>query len=318
MSWKKALLPIAVMASLALGGAAQAQVNVMIPAGPGGGWDGTGRQAMQAMIDAGIYSGGVNFTNTGGAGGTIGLAEFQNSSTGKPDSLAVFGAITVGAIDMNGSPIKLSDFRPIARLTTEYDVIAVKADSPYQTLKDFVEALKANPGGTPVGGGSAGGVDQIALALLAQSAGIPVPELNYIPQTSGAETVTGIVNGTLVAGLSGISEFKQFAEQGRIRILGITAPERQEGVDAPTFKEAGYDVEVGNWRGFLGAPQMPDDNYKMWVDNFKKLSESEPWKKVLATQGWQPDYLGGEEFGKFIASETDRIGKILKDAGLVK
>lgn len=318
MSWKKALLPIAVMASLALGGAAQAQVNVMIPAGPGGGWDGTGRQAMQAMIDAGIYTGGVNYTNTGGAGGTIGLAEFQNGSTGKPDSLAVFGAITVGAIDMNGSPIKLSDFRPIARLTTEYDVIAVKADSPYKTLKDFVEALKANPGGTPVGGGSAGGVDQIALALLAQSAGVSVPDLNYIPQTSGAETVTGIVNGTLVAGLSGISEFKQFAEQGRIRILGITAPERQEGVDAPTFKEAGYDVEVGNWRGFLGAPQMPDDNYKMWVENFKKLNDSDAWHKVLATQGWEQDYLGGEEFGTFIASETDRIGKILKDAGLVK
>jgi putative tricarboxylic transport membrane protein len=318
MSWKKALLPIAMMASLAMGSAAQAQVNVMIPADPGGGWDGTGRQAMQAMIDAGIYSGGVNFTNTGGAGGTIGLAEFQNSSTGKPDSLAVFGSITVGAIAMNGSPIKLSDFRPIAALTTEYDVIAVKADSPYQTLADFVAALKANPGGTPVGGGSAGGVDQIALALLAQAGDVPVGDLNYIPQASGAETVTGIVNGTLAAGISGVSEFKQFAEQGRIRILGITSAERVPDLDVPTFKEAGYDVQVGNWRGFLGAPGMPDDNYQMWVENFKKLNDSDAWHKVLETQGWEQNYIGGEEFGQYIASETDRIGQILKDAGLVK
>jgi len=318
MSWTKALLPIAVLASLAMGGAAQAQVNVMLPADPGGGWDGTGRQAMQAMADAGIYTGGVNFTNKGGAGGTIGLADFQNSSTGKPDALAVFGAITVGAIAMGGSPINLADFRPIARLTTEYDVIAVKADSPYQTLKDLVEAMKANPGGSPVGGGSAGGVDQITLALLAQSAGIDTNDLNYIPQTSGAETVTGIVNGTLAAGISGVSEFAQFADQGRIRILAITSAERVANLDVPTFKEAGYDVEIGNWRGFLGSPQMPEDNYQMWVENFKKLSESDAWKKVLATQGWQDNYLGGAEFGTFIGDETTRIGGILKDVGLVK
>src|SRR5690606_22865834 len=134
---------------------------------------------------------------------------------------------------------------------------------PYQTLGDFVTALKANPGGTPVGGGSAGGVDQITLALLAQSADVPVADLNYIPQASGAETVTGVINGTLAAGISGVSEFAQFAEQGRIRILGVTASERVANLgDVPTFKEAGFDVEIGNWRGFLGAPQMPEDNYQ--------------------------------------------------------
>jgi putative tricarboxylic transport membrane protein len=316
MRWMRSIFPLALL--VALGGAAQAQVDVMIPADPGGGWDGTGRQAMQAMADAGIYKEGVNFTNTGGAGGTIGLAQFQNAQTGKSDALAVFGAITVGAIVMNNSPVKLSDFRPIARLTTEYDVIAVKADSPYKTLGDFVTALKANPGGTPVGGGSAGGVDQITLALLAQSAGVPVGDLNYIPQASGAETVTGIVNGTLVAGISGMSEFSQFAEQGRIRILAITSSDRVANIDAPTFKEAGFDVQIGNWRGFLGAPKMPDDNYKMWVENFKKLNDSDAWHQVLAKQGWQQNYLGGDEFGAYIGTETDRIGKVLKDAGLVK
>jgi putative tricarboxylic transport membrane protein len=316
MNLKKIVLSAAAL--VALTGVAQAQVNVMIPAGPGGGWDGTGRQAMQAMTDAGIYTGGVNFANVGGAGGTIGLAQFQGEAAGKADSLAVFGAITVGSIAMNNSPIKLSDFRPIARLTTEYDVIAVRADSPYQTLQDFVAALKANPGGTPVGGGSAGGVDQITLALLAKAGDVPVSELNYIPQASGAETVTGIVNGTLTAGISGVSEFAQFAQQGRIRILGVTAPERLPNLDAPTFKEAGYDVEIGNWRGILGSPNMPEDNYQMWVENFKKLNDSEAWHKVLETQGWAQNYLGGADFGTFIADETTRIGGVLRDAGLVK
>lgn len=315
MKISKALMALAMTAALGTG-VAQAQVNVMLPANPGGGWDGTGRQAFQAMNEAGIFTEGVNFTNTGGAGGTIGLAEFQGAQTGKADALAVFGAITVGSIILNSSPINLADFRPVARLTAEYLVVAVAANSPYQTLGDLVAGLKADTGANAIGGGSAGGVDHIALALLAKAGDIPVADLNYIPQTSGAETVTGIVNGTLAAGISGISEFQQFADQGRIRILGITSADRKAGLDVPTFKEAGYDVEIANWRGILGAPGMPDDNYALWVDRFTKLNDSPAWGKVLETQGWDQFFLPGAEFGTFIADETTRIGAILKDAGL--
>ena len=317
MNIKSALLPLAVVAAMMATGA-QAQVNVMLPAGPGGGWDTTGRQAMSAMNEAGIYTGGVNFTNTGGAGGTIGLAEFIGNSTGQPDALAVFGAITVGAIELNDSPINLADFRPLARLTAEYLVIAVAADSPINTLAELAEALKANPGATTIGGGSAGGVDHIAAALFAKAAGVPVGDVNYIPQTSGAETVTGIVNGTLVAGISGTSEFVPFVEQGRIKLLGVTSAERRAGLDVPTFKEAGYDVELANWRGILAAPGAPDDNYNQWIDRFTELSQSDAWKKVLETQGWDDFFLAGEEFGTFIAEETERQGQVLSDAGLVQ
>ncbi|MFC0219868.1 putative tricarboxylic transport membrane protein [Pseudochelatococcus lubricantis] len=317
MRLKSFLLPLAIMAAAFIS-SAQAQVNVMLPANPGGGWDATGRQAFQALNAAGLYKGGVNFTNKGGAGGTIGLAEFQRQQAGKPDALAVFGAITVGSIVLNNSPIDLAKFRPVARLTAEYLVIAVAQNSPHKTLQDLVAALKSNPGGTAVGGGSAGGVDHIALALLAQSAGVPVAELNYIPQTSGAETVTGIVNGTLTAGFSGISEFAQFAEQGRVRILAITSAERVKGLEVPTFKEAGFDVEIANWRGILGAPGMPEDNYAAWVDRFTKLSETPAWKGVLEKQGWDAFFLPGQQFGTFIAAESERIGKILKEAGLAQ
>lgn len=310
---------IAVAATaISLATVAHADVSVMLPANPGGGWDGTGRQAFAAMNAAGIYTEGVNFTNTGGAGGTIGLAEFQNGQTGKPDALAVFGAITVGAIMLNNSPIDLSAYTPIARLTAEHLVIAVDARSDIQTLEQLVEQLKADPGSVPVGGGSAGGVDHIALALLAKEAGVDVADVNYIPQAAGAETVTGIVNGTLKAGISGISEFQQFQDQGRIRILGITAAERRPGLDVPTFKESGFDVEIANWRGILGAPDMPADNAAEWVARFDKLNDSAEWKAVLDTQGWDAYYLSGPAFGEFIAAEDARIGDILKGAGLVK
>jgi len=316
MNFKTALLGAAMVAALGAG-AAQAQVNVMLPAGAGGGWDSTGRQAFAAMNEAGIYTGGVNFSNVGGAGGTIGLAEFLANSSGQPDALAVFGAITVGAIELNDSPINLAEFRPVARLTAEYLVVAVAADSEIDTLAELAEAMKANPGGTPVGGGSAGGVDHIAFARLAQEADVAVTDLNYIPQTSGAETVTGIVNGTLVAGISGTSEFSQFAEQGRIKLLAVTSAERRESLpDVPTFAEAGYDVELANWRGILAAPGAPDDNYAQWVERFTALSQSDAWKAVLETQGWDDFFLAGDEFGAFIAAETETQGQILRDAGL--
>ncbi len=318
MKVSQLLKSLAIMTALCAG-AAHAQVSVMLPANPGGGWDATGRQAFQALKDAGIYTGTVNFSNKGGAGGTIGLSDFQRSQKGKPDALAVFGAITVGAITLNHSPVDLSKFKPVARLTAEYLVLAVKADSPYKTLGDFVAALKSNPGASAVGGGSAGGVDHIALALLAQSAGVPVPKLNYIPQAGGADTVIGMINGTLKAGISGISEFQQFAKDGRIRILGITTAERVKGMqDIPTFKEAGFDVEIANWRGILGPVDMPEANYKEWVERFTKLSESKAWQAVLQKQAWDAYFMPGDEFGKFVQAESSRINQILKDAGLVK
>lgn len=318
MKFRQLLRPVLAATLLCVGVAAQAQVSIMLPANPGGGWDSTGRQSMQAMNDAGIYTGTVSFTNRGGAGGTIGLAEFQRQK-GKPDALAVFGAITVGSISMNKSPIDLSQFKPVARLTAEHIVLAVKADAPYKNLADFVAALKANPGATPVGGGSAGGVDHIALALLAQQGDVPVGALNYIPQAGGADTVTGIVNGTLKGGLSGISEFQQFADTGRIRILAVTSGQRMKGMeDIPTFKEAGFDVEIANWRGVLGAIDMPEDNRREWVERFTKLNDSEQWKATMERLGWESYFLAGDDFGAFIQSETERINGILKDAGLVK
>lgn len=296
----------------------QAQVSVMLPANPGGGWDSTGRQSMAAMNEAEIYTGTVNYTNRGGAGGTIGLAEFKNKANGKPDELAVFGAITVGSITMNNSPIKLEDFKPIARLTAEYLVLAVRPDSPYQTLAEFAAALKENPGALAVGGGSAGGVDHIALALLAKASDGDTGKINYIPQAGGTETITGIVNGTLAAGISGISEFQQFADMGRVKILGITSAERMDDLDIPTFIEQGFDIELANWRGVLGSPNMPEENYQEWINNFEQLNNSDAWKETMTTQGWEPFFLTGNEFGEFIQAESERINEVLQDTGLIK
>jgi putative tricarboxylic transport membrane protein len=313
------LIAGAFAAGLSIAGSAfAAPADVMIPAGPGGGWDTTGRQTMQALADAGIATDGANYTNKGGAAGTIGLAEFVSNQEGNDNGLIFMGAIMVGGIELNKSPVSLDQTTPLARLTNEYDVIAVSADSPYQSIDDFVAALKADPGAVAVGGGSAGGIDHVALALIAQDQGIDVSKINYIPQESGAETAASVIGGSLAAGISGYSEFKSFVEAGRMKVLAVTSDERLPGIDAPTLKESGIDVSIGNWRGVLGAPGMSDEARQQWLERFDALHASDAWKKTLETQGWQDAYMSGDEFAAFLKSESDRMTAVLKDVGLVQ
>src|SRR6185503_10077514 len=144
------------LAAMAVG--AQPALKMMIPANPGGGWDQTGRSLAAAMQSAKLVS-SVQFDNKGGAAGTIGLAQFVNSSKGDPNAVMIGGMVMVGGIILNKSPVNLSQVTPIARLTSEWEVIVVPANSPYKTMADLVKAFKADPGKVSWGGGSAGGTD---------------------------------------------------------------------------------------------------------------------------------------------------------------
>src|ERR671918_1798566 len=123
---------------------ARPSLKMMIPANPGGGWDQTGRNLAAAMQSAKLVS-GVQFDNKGGAAGTIGLAQFVNASKGDPNAVMVGGMVMVGGILLNKSPVSLSQVTPIARLTSEWEVIVVPANSPHKTLADLLKAFKENP-----------------------------------------------------------------------------------------------------------------------------------------------------------------------------
>lgn len=291
---------------------------VMAPGGAGGGYDAMARLPLDAMSKEGIFTDGATFTNKGGAGGTIGLAEFAGANKGNDNGLMSMGVIMVGGILMNNAPVTLDDVTPLVRLTNDTGVVAVATDSPIQNVADLVAAMKADLGAVAIGGGSAGGVDHIVMALIAKESGLDASKLNYIPYDSGAETVTALGGGALTAAVSGVSEFKSMADAGRIRIIAVTSEGRVDGIDAPSLKEAGLNVVVGNWRGIVGAPGMSDAGKAMWLDRFAKMHESATWKETLAKQGWEDAYLAGDDFVAFLNDEKARIATVLKDAGLVK
>ena len=144
-----------------------ASIYMFVPAAPGGGWDGLGRAIEQVARGAGLV-GNFQFENVGGAGGSVGLPRFVAQRRGRPDSLMVAGSVMVGATLTNKTPVGIKDVTPIARLTEEAGAVVVPASSDIRDIKGLFDALKANPGATNVGGGSAGGTDHITLGLHAR------------------------------------------------------------------------------------------------------------------------------------------------------
>src|SRR5690606_14953300 len=169
-----------------------ADYTIMAPASPGGGWDQTARSMQTALQEEGI-SGNVQVVNVPGAGGTIGIAQFASQQKGNPNALIVGGYVMVGAILTNQSPVTLKDVTPIARLTGEYEAIVVPASSEIQTIDQLVEALRKDPGAVSWAGGSAGGVDHIAVGLLAKAAGVDPTKINYIAYSGGGEALAAIL-----------------------------------------------------------------------------------------------------------------------------
>ncbi|SMO35737.1 Bug family tripartite tricarboxylate transporter substrate binding protein [Paracoccus laeviglucosivorans] len=296
---------------------AMADYTIIAPANPGGGWDQTARTMQQVMQEDGI-SPSAQVQNVPGAGGTIGLAQFSSQNKGNPDALIVGGYVMVGAILTNNSPVSLKDVTPIARLTGEYEAIVVPAASDIQDMAGLVAKLKENPGAVSWAGGSAGGTDHIAVGMIAKAAGVDPTKINYIAYSGGGEALAAILGNQVTAGVSSLGEFEAQVKAGTLRLLAVSAPERIEGVDAPTLKESGLDIDLQNWRMVAAAPGLSDEQKAKVTADIEKMAKSENWQKQLSDKGWMDTYLAGPEFDAQLEADVTATQAILKDIGLVK
>ena len=292
---------------------AQPSLKMMIPANPGGGWDQTGRALATAMQSAKLVS-SVQFDNKGGAAGTIGLAQFVNSSKGDPNAVMMGGMVMVGGIYLNKSPVNLSMVTSVARLTGEYEAIVVPANSPHKTMADLVKAFKANPGGVSWGGGSAGGTDHILVGLIAKATGVDPAKINYVAYKGGGEAIAAIVGGHVTAGVSGLGEFEEQIKGGRMRALAISSPSRFANI--ASLKEQNIDVDISNWRGIFGAPEITTQQRDALVKLVKDATDTSVWKETCTKFGWSPIFLGGDAYKKFVDEDSKRVGAIIDSLGI--
>ena len=292
-----------------------AQLQIFVPAAPGGGWDQTAR-TMEQALKAEKLIGTAQITNVGGAGGAVGLPQFVNQWKGRPNAIMVGGMVMVGALIANKSPVKITQTVPIARLTGEAEVLVVPANSSIKDGKDFAAQMKADPKKMSCAGGSAGGTDHILLGMIGKAVGVPAAQLTYVAYPGGGPALAAVLGGHVAVAISGWGEFAEQIKAGKIRAIAVSSPDRLSGSDVPTLKEQGIDVELMNWRGVFAPPGVSADQRQAMTTLIEKMANSGSWKEELKKRDWTPILLTGDAYGKFIEAENSRIEAILKDLGL--
>jgi putative tricarboxylic transport membrane protein len=312
----KSLGALAAAGSLPLTARAAANLKMMIPANPGGGWDSTGRALGKALQDAGVAS-AVTFENKGGAAGAIGLAQFVNASKGDPNALMIMGQVMIGGIITGKPPVSVTQATPLARLTSEYTVFVLPAQSPLKTMADVVEQLKKDPGSVKWGGGSRGSTEHVTIAMIAREVGVDATKINYVPFRGGGEAVAAILGNNVTVGASGYSEFQQYIESGKMRAIAMGSPTRQKGIDVPTLREQGINVELGNWRGVYGAPGITPAQRQALVDMVVKATKTKSWAESLAKNNWTPALMTGKDFEDFVDREFATMRAMMVKSGMI-
>ena len=312
----KSVLALAAGSSLSLPSLAAANIKMMIPANPGGGWDTTGRALGKALQDSGVAS-SVTYENKGGAAGIIGLAQYANATKGDGNSLMVMGAVMLGGIITGKPPVSLDKVTPIARLTSEYNVFVVPANSPLKTMKDVVDQLKKDPGSVKWGGGSRGSTEHIASAMLAREVGVDAAKINYVPFRGGGEAVAAILGGNVTVGGSGYSEFQQYIETGKMRPIAVTSGKRLKGINIPTMIEQGYNIEIGNWRGVYAPAGLTAAQRKDLTDMVLKATKSKSWAESLEKNNWTSAWMANPAFDDFVDSEFASLRATMVKSGMI-
>jgi putative tricarboxylic transport membrane protein len=227
------------------------------------------------------------------------------------------GAVMLGGIITGKPPVNLTQATPIARLTSEYNVFVLPANSQFKTMKDVVEQMKKDPGSVKWGGGSRGATEHIAAAMIAREVGVDPAKINYVPFRGGGEATAAILGGNVTIGGSGYSEFAQYIESGKMKAIAVTSATRLKGIDVPTLKEQGINVEIGNWRGVYGAPGINAEQRKALTNAVLAAIKTKSWAEAMEKNAWTPAVLAGAEFDKFVDDEFALLRATMAKAGML-
>lgn len=292
---------IVVSATQAQGATSRSNLSIIAGAATGGGWDTTARAIQEVSRSESIVN-NLQVVNIPGAGGLIALESLAQSQ-GNENRLLITGGGMIASSVIAQPGVSIEDVTPIARMTEEYSVIAVPADSEFATLEDFTAAWTENPSSVAVGGAAIGNTDHLLASRSALALGIDVNDMKYIPFEGGGELLNSMLSKSVDVGVTGYKEIQDQVEAGSLRVLGVSAPERQEGMDFPTFKEGGIDVVGANWRGVVAPPGLNQEEKKELVAILTEVNESEEWREISERNGWKNTFLTGPELDQFFEEE---------------
>jgi putative tricarboxylic transport membrane protein len=295
------------------------QITINSPFPPGGGIDLAINSVIQALGETKLTTVPLRLSNIPGGSGMVATATLASDNDGDDDVLLLTSVSNLSASLQDSANIGLMDMTPIAGLYAEYTYVYVRADSPFKSLDDVVNAIAADPGSVTIGGASLGSADNIVVAQLAKSQGVKFEELAYLP-LPGDENQTNLLGGQTDVAFGG-PDMLNLVESGDVRALAVSAPERLTSdrvKDIPTMTELGYDVDQSNWRGVFGPPNMPEYAVKYWSDTLTKMSTTDEWKAIADQNVWDITGLDTAGFTAFLNEEQQSLTEVLTELGLVK
>ena len=312
-------------AALALwAGAALAQdypskpITMIVPFPPGGVAEIVGRP-LAAVMEKSLRQ-PIVLLNRPGAGGAIGMASVAKAPGDGYTLLMGLSSISIFPIAdrINGKPpsYELRDFAPIALITADPTVLVVRTDGPYKTLRDFVDAAKANPGKINYSSSGVYGTLHVAMEIFANAAGI---KLFHVPYQGGGPAVTALLGGQVEALASGPAAAIGQIRGGKMRALASWSDKRLELLpEIPTFKELGYDAEFYIWTGIFAPATTPAPIVAKLREVVREAATSADFRSAMEKVQTPVAYLDAPEFQKYWERDAARLKVALEKIGKVE
>ena len=290
-------------------------IEIVAGSGAGGAQDRTARTMQQIWKDRGIVKVITSVVNKPGGGGAVSAA-YLSQHAGDAHYLVVSSPSLLINHIMGTGKLNYTDLTPLALLFSEYIVIAVREDSSLKTGADLVRRLQDNPASISAGVATArGGMQHITVGLIAKAAGADVRKMRVVVFNSGGESITAVMGGHIDIVATAAANAAAQVLNGKLRVIGVAAPNRLEGVYAnvPTWREQGYDVVASNWRIVLGAPGLTAPQVAYWDAALSRLVQTPEWSEDIKKNDWVGNYLGSAATRAFLAAQYKTLNGVLAD-----
>lgn len=306
-------------ATLSAGAAtpAAAGTTCLAPAKPGGGMDQTCKLVQEALgrdqVSISYLPGGI---------GAVAWNSIITQRRAEQNTLVAYsGGSLLNLAEGKFGQSSAADVRWVAGIGADYGMIAVRSDSPYQNLRELMQAIKSKPSSVAIGaGGTVGSQDWVKMLLVARRANLDPKIMRIVALEGGGESFVALLAGYVQAISGDASEASLHVRDGKIRVLAVLSERRLPGLlaNVPTAREQGFDVTWPIIRGVYLGPQVSDADYRNWVSRFDQVMASPEFDRLRATHGLYPFAMTGKDLTAYINKSVEQYRAQAKELGLLR
>lgn len=293
-------------------------VEVIVQSAAGGSSDRSARVTQRILQGLPGFP-SVSVNNRPGAGGLLAL-HYLNQHPGDAHYIVTLSTTVLTNHLLGTSPLNYRHFSPLAILLREYPVFVTRPDSPITNARDLVERLRKDPSSVSFAYATArGNHNHVMIGLLIKAAGGDPRKAKAIVYNAGGEATTAALGGHVDVGVVAPANVAPLLAAGKIRVLGVAAPQRQGGAfaNAPTLREQGINAFYFSWRGFMGPKGLSPAQLVFWDQAFAQLVKAPEWKQDLERNAWAEDFMNSTQTLKHLENETESLQKLLVELGVV-